>query len=157
SIFTLGFILVFGLASAVSLPPIYARLTSEDSNAASERIPMAKTALRMIAHNPFGVGFDQYVSRMTAYDGTPDGLSYHFRFPVHDAYLILAAEQGVWVLLVYIVFFCIYYGDVLKLIRGPPSFIRTAGLAFAAGMWAVHVSMNVELGLVTLDQQQWLV
>jgi hypothetical protein len=155
--FTLGFILVFGLASAVSLPPIYARLTAEDSNAAAERVPMAKTALRMMYHNPFGVGFDQYVSRMNAYDGTPDGLSYHFRFPVHDAYLILAAEQGVWVLLVYIVFFCVYYRDVFRLIRGPPSFIRTAGLAFAAGMWAVHVSMNVELGLVMLDLQQFFV
>lgn len=157
SIFTLSAILIFGLASAVSLPPIYARLTSEDSNAAAERVPMALTAIRMIRHNPFGVGFDQYVARMNAYDVTPDGLTYHFRFPVHDAYLILAAEQGIWVLLVYIVFFCIYYRDVFRLIRGPPSFVRTAGLAFAAGMWAVHVSMNVELGLVTLDQQQFLV
>ena len=155
SVFTIGCILSSGLIFIVVFPPIYQRLTAEDQNSASSRIPMSLTALRMIRHNPFGVGFTEYVPRMTAYDVTQDGLTYRFRYPVHNAYLLLAAEQGIWVLVVYLVLIAIYYRDVIRLVMEPPGFPRVLGLAFAAGMLAVHLHINLEISHVMIDPNQW--
>jgi len=155
SVFTIGCILGSGAVFIVAFPPIYERLTAEDQNSATSRIPMSLTALRMIRDNPFGVGFTQYVPRMSAYDVTQDGLSYRFRFPVHNAYLLLAAEQGIWVLVVYLVLIAIYYRDVIRLVLEPPGFPRVLGLAFAAGMLAVHLHINLEISHVMVDPNQW--
>jgi O-antigen ligase len=116
---------------------------------------MALTALRMIRYNPFGVGLGQYVLRMNAYDVTQDGLTYHFRFPVHNAYLLLCAEQGIWVLVTYLVLFCLYYVEVFKLVFARPGWPRVIGLAFAAGMVAVHLHLNLEINYVMTDIHEW--
>lgn len=153
--FSVAWILIGGLVSAVSLPPIYERLTAADQNSAYSRVPMCLTALQMIRHNPWGVGLGQYVNRMTAYDVTQDGLSYHFRFPVHNAYLLLCAEQGIWVLAVYLVLFGLYYREVFRLVGETPGFPRIIGLAFGAGMIAVHLHMNLEITYLMTDYHQW--
>ena len=101
----------------------------------------------MIRHNPWGVGFTlEYVPRMTAYDVTQDGLTQ----PVSASrsttpILLLAAEQGIWVLVV------LPRADRHLLPRRDPPGdgasrdSRAGSGPFAAGMPAVHLRINLEI------------
>jgi O-antigen ligase len=157
SALAVSWVLAGSLAVAVALPPVYERLTQPDNSAAYSRIPMALTALDMIRDNPFGVGFGQYVARMNEYDVTQDGLTYRFRFAVHNAYLLLAAEQGIWVLLAYLAILVQYYAGVVRLAAERPGFPRVLGLALGAGMLAIHLHKSVEISYLMINVHEWFV
>ncbi len=154
--FTVAWILITGVVLVIAIPETRERLMAPDQNSAYSRIPMALTALRMIRYNPFGVGIGMYIYRMNAYDVTEYGLTYSFRFPVHNAYLLLCAEQGIWALITYLVLFVVYYVEVFKLVfYAKPGWPRIIGLAFGAGMVAVHLHMNLEITYLMSDDHQW--
>lgn len=155
--FAVSWVLLLAVAFVLLFPPTRERLMSEGAQeSAYSRIPMALTALSMIQDNPFGVGFSQYVLRMNQYDVTQDGLTYHFRFPVHNAYLLLAAEQGIWVLLVYLLLLGCYYFLVIRMIGQAPGWPRMLGLAFAAGMLAVQIQEHVIISNITMNYDNYL-
>ena len=57
---------------------------------------MAKVAWNVIKANPFtGVGLNNYTNVMQRYDRTRAWESYRFPHPVHNAYLLIAAETGI--------------------------------------------------------------
>ena len=136
SIFTLGWMLGGALAFVV----LFADLGGSPRTTRARRIrdPDGAHRDRDDQGQPFGVGFNQYVQRMNAYDVTQEGLSYHFRFAVHNA-TCSWRRRRIWVLLAYLFFLACYYKLVFDLVAQPPGFPRVIGLAFAAGMVAAHL------------------
>lgn len=80
------------------------RITRYDYGAMQSRLPLAKVAINIIRENPIkGIGIGQYLYVMRSYDDTPERISITFPAPVHNIYLMLAAELGLGALLLFIV------------------------------------------------------
>ncbi len=80
---------------------ISVRLFGHDYGAAYSRIPMMKTALNIIGHNPLlGIGINNYAESMIDYDVT--GHSFSLYRPVHNLFLLIAAETGLLGLLFFL-------------------------------------------------------
>ena len=77
------------------ITPLRQRLFLEDYGAARTRIPLTEVALNIIGHHPWlGIGLGNYTMAAPDYDTTPEGISYEFPRPVHNEFLLIAAEQG---------------------------------------------------------------
>lgn len=80
---------------------ITVRLFGQDYGAAYSRIPMMKTALNIIAHHPLlGIGINNYAESMISYDVT--GHSFSLYRPVHNLFLLIAAETGIFGLMLFL-------------------------------------------------------
>lgn len=72
------------------------RLFESDYRSAQSRIPMALVALDIIKDKPLtGVGLNNYTTVMQRYDHTREWQTYNFPHPVHNSYLLVAAESGI--------------------------------------------------------------
>ncbi|MFX0195063.1 MAG: O-antigen ligase family protein [Candidatus Hodarchaeota archaeon] len=88
------------------------RLFEDDYNRAQARLPMAMVALNVIKHQPIkGVGLNNYTRVMYLYDRTREWQTYKFPHPVHNSFLLIAAESGVPAL---IAFLCLIGGVFTK-------------------------------------------
>jgi O-antigen ligase len=93
--------LVLGIAFG---PRIYDRLTRSASGNVDVRFDLNQIALRMTADHPmFGVGLNNFVERMSAYD--PKDVMEYFPAPAHNLYLLESAEAGVPALVLWLVLF----------------------------------------------------
>lgn len=92
---TLLFLFLFGITMVVS-DNFRNRLFKDDFGSAKSRIPMAQVALSIIKDKPLrGVGLNNYATVMHAYDRTRNAQTYKFPHPVHNSYLLIAAESGI--------------------------------------------------------------
>lgn len=79
------------------------RLFEDDYNRAQARLPMAMVALNVIKDQPIkGVGLNNYTRVMHAYDRTQKWQTYTFPHPVHNSYLLIAAESGIPALIAFL-------------------------------------------------------
>jgi O-antigen ligase len=86
-----------------SLEDVRNRLFEDDYGSAIVRIPMASVAINMIKENPLrGVGLNNYTNVMHRYDRTREWQTYQFPHPVHNSYLLIAAESGLPALIVFL-------------------------------------------------------
>ncbi|MGV8048763.1 MAG: O-antigen ligase family protein [Anaerolineaceae bacterium] len=89
-------IVFFFISSTAMLTSLRQRLFEEDYGAARSRIPMSQVAMNIIYNNPWlGVGLGNYIFEAPFYDISREGISYEFPRPVHNEFLLIAAEQGV--------------------------------------------------------------
>jgi O-antigen ligase len=92
---SLALLIIFFIVSVGLITPLKQRLFQEDYGAARTRIPLAQVALNIIGHHPWlGIGLGNYTMAAPDYDITPEGISYEFPRPVHNEFLLIAAEQG---------------------------------------------------------------
>lgn len=92
----------FILGSLVTLEPLKRRFFEEDYGAAHSRVPMSLVALNIIQHNPWlGVGLTNYTFVAPEYDITKEAIASEFQRPVHNEFLLIAAELGVPSLLLF--------------------------------------------------------
>jgi len=74
---------------------IGSRILESEPEAAWARVPMMQVALSIIKANPvIGVGLNNYTVVMQAYDTTKERIAFVFPLPVHNIYLLAAAEMG---------------------------------------------------------------
>jgi len=67
-----------------------------DYSSAMSRTQMYSVALNVIRNHPFiGVGLNNYILIASDYDRTPEKISTSFPHPVHNIYLLYAAEMGI--------------------------------------------------------------
>ena len=93
----------FLITSLVFVEPLKRRLFQEDYGSAQSRMPMSLVALNVIQHHPWlGVGLTNYVFAAPEYDITSEAISYEFPRPVHNEFLLIAAELGIPALLLFI-------------------------------------------------------
>jgi len=90
----LGFLLL--LMALPFAEQIGQRLFEDDYGRAWSRVPMMQVALNVIRSNPIlGVGLSNYVAVMHWYDNTLERISLQMGNPVHNMYLLTAAELGI--------------------------------------------------------------
>jgi O-antigen ligase len=117
------------VASMALVSPLRQRFFEEDYGAARTRIPMSWVALNIIRHHPWlGVGLGNYTFEAPFYDISREGISYEFPQPVHNEFLLIAAEQGLPSLLLFLVILGYILGQLHRLSRSPNDSI----LAFLA-------------------------
>ena len=80
----------------ILVEPVRRRLLGSDYGTSGVRPPLARVALNMIRHKPLtGVGIGNYTLVMGRYDNTKQGLTKYFPAPVHNEFLLIAAELGI--------------------------------------------------------------
>jgi O-antigen ligase len=133
------------LIGLIFSPRLIARLSSEDYSSALERIPMAKVALSMIVHNPIlGVGLNNYAENMYSY-GMGRLLPGQV-YGVHNSFLFLAAEIGIFGLLAILYLWIISYRRLIFCFKNGEPFIWIISAGLICGLTALFIHSNVEQG-----------
>jgi O-antigen ligase len=131
--------LILGSAALLLLlfliPKITKRWTSDDYAAIFSRFPGMKVAINIIQNNPFrGLGLGNYAYSMQEYDITLEKTTIIFPHPVHNVYLHIAAELGLFGLAIFLCLAAIifYYG--LKTLKSRDPVIILLGICLVAGI-----------------------
>lgn len=96
-------LLIFVITTLVFVEPLKRRFFEEDYGAAQSRLPMSLVAMNIIRHHPcLGVGLTNYVMVAPEYDISKEGIATDFARPVHNEFLLIAAELGLPALLCFI-------------------------------------------------------
>ncbi len=129
--------MVFGLLFTAS-SSFRDRLLLDDHGTAEVRYPLMDVAENVIIANPFtGVGVNHYTYYMSAYDRTADAIAFTYPYPVHNTFLLIAAETGVPSLLLVISLFAI------TMILAYKTFSRSDGIVAV-------VSLGILAAMITL-------
>jgi O-antigen ligase len=127
------------ISTIVLVEPLKRRLFEEDYGAAQVRIPLAQVALNIIRHHPLlGVGLTNYVAAAPAYDQTKEAVSFTFPRPVHNEFLLIAAETGLPALGLFGFIFLSLAWGLIRTGKAPeetPLTYLALGLVAALGAW----------------------
>lgn len=157
-IVALALLVFFFVATVGLISPLRHRLFLEDYGAAQSRVPMSRVALNIIYHHPWlGVGLGNYTFAAPDYDISREGISYEFPRPVHNEFLLIAAEQGLPALVLFLVMLIYIFSQLLRLSRSredpilPYVAIGLVGTFFA---WCVF--RQTDYNYVLLGDPFWL-
>ena len=116
---------------------VYSRFTGPDRGSAASRFSQFEVAYDIIKAHPFlGVGINNYSEVMWQYDNTEEGLEQITRYPVHNIFLHITAEMGIFGLaLVLWLLAMILYASVNYITR-KEGFIVYAVIGMVAGILA---------------------
>lgn len=134
---------------------ISVRLFGQDYGAAYARIPMMKTAFNIIKQNPLlGIGINNYAESMINYDVT--GHSFSLYRPVHNLFLLIAAETGLLGLLFFfgLLINAIFMG--LKMLKSIEGINACVVIGIIAGL--IGFILHAQVDFVLLDYMNifWL-
>jgi len=157
-IISMALLFTFFIVSVGLITPLRQRLFLEDYGAARVRIPLAEVALNIIGHHPFlGIGLGNYTMAAPDYDTTPEGISYEFPRPVHNEFLLIAAEQGLPALGLFLVIFLYISIQLFRLSQSrtdPTLAFLAIGLVSTLCAWGV--SRLLDYNYVLLGDPFWL-
>jgi putative inorganic carbon (HCO3(-)) transporter len=125
---------------------IYGRFTGPDGGSAKSRMPQFEVAFNIIKDNPFfGVGINNYSEIMHRYDSTEEGLAGITRFPVHNIFLHIAAEIGIFGLFIFIWILVVIFNKGIRYIIQNNDMMVYAVIGMLAGILAflIHGSFDV--------------
>lgn len=106
-----GFLIASGLSERVLM-----RISGQDGMSAGYRGELNGVAFNMINQNPFfGVGLNSFEENMHLYDQS--GVSNVFPDPVHNIYMLIAAETGIPSVVVFLVAGCLLVKYTYELLR----------------------------------------
>ena len=116
---------------------VYSRFIGPDRGSAASRFSQFEVAYDIIKAHPFlGIGINNYSEVMWQYDNTEEGLEEITRYPVHNIFLHITAEMGIFGLaLVLWLLAMILYGSVHYITRHE-GFIVYAVIGMVAGIMA---------------------
>lgn len=124
--------------------PIGHRLLGNDNGSASSRVSLAKMAEQMIKAKPlFGVGVNNYGINLPNYAGPQfDGA---WMYTVHDRYLLVWAEAGVFALLAYLTFLGVTLRRGWRALRRRDPLLSpiAVGLTAAVAGQMVHMAVDI--------------
>ncbi|QTA83336.1 O-Antigen ligase domain-containing protein [Desulfonema limicola] len=128
-------IVISGSAFAL-IKPLRQRFFGDDRGSADLRPQMRLVARNIIHHHPwFGVGLNNYTSAIYRYDISHTAVSYDFPKPVHNEFLLIAAEQGIIVLCLLFFIFGVTFLSLFLIIRSKTDpVIPFLGIGFT-GAW----------------------
>lgn len=76
---------------------LYSRFFGDDKGSAESRLPQFEVAYNMFKANPItGIGLNNYTAVMADYDSTQEGLETITQHAVHNIYLHIIAEMGIF-------------------------------------------------------------
>lgn len=138
---------------------ILARIHSDDGESAYIRIPMMQVAWTIIkAHPILGIGINNYTEVMRTYDPTSSRISFWFDYPVHNQFLLIAAEVGVFGLLSFLIFiFFLFRTGLFVVKRTPPgSFYGHLAIGVMAGLAGFLVHCLGDFPLLSYFSLFWV-
>ncbi len=129
---------------------IMERFYGEDYGSAESRIPMMQIGFEIIKKNPFfGIGINNYVGVMALYD--PTGLSYVWHHPVHNVFIQLTAEIGIFGLITFLWIIAVIYKVCIQSISKSSEFYQNQLTGLIAGITAVLIHGLVNNGTIDSD------
>lgn len=119
---------------------IILRFTTAQDVSLNIRFYLADIAFNMIENNPLtGVGLNAFTNVMKHYDHT--GVSGYFMFPVHNIYLLTAAETGLFGLLAFIIVMCVFLYTGIQIVRkGKVLLARQIAFCAVSGLVVIYLS-----------------
>lgn len=141
-IISLGIILALGLFGGAR-----DRLFKDDYKTGYGRIEQMKVAFNIIRYNPFkGVGLNNYTTVMNRYDRTRTFKSYRFPYPVHNAYLIIAAESGLLALLSFLLILLGVFRKAMIFFEEKDRMLSLFGIGIFCGIltWIIHALFRMD-------------
>lgn len=136
--------LIFSVLFATS-STFRTRLTADDQGSAEVRLPLMEVAEEIIRAHPYvGVGLANYTHEMANYDRSTWFVTSWYDQPVHNTYLLIAAETGVPALVVFLLFFLTAVLLALRLALKGDKEISALGLGLLSGLiaWIFHCLVN---------------
>lgn len=121
------------------------RLTSDDQGAAEVRVPLMEVASEIISAKPFeGVGLANYTREMLFYDRTTTKVASFYDQPVHNTFLLMAAETGVPSALLFIGLFLLALRAAYLLAMRSDNEFSALGFGLLASLpgWFIHNQVN---------------
>jgi hypothetical protein len=151
------FLVTFFITSITLIESVRRRLFEEDYGTAYTRIPMALVASNMIYHNPWlGVGLVNYTSVSSAYDRSREAISYTFPMPVHNEFLLLAAELGLPALGLFLLILIVVFLQLIRIGRScADPVIPYVAIGFFGGLVAWCVHYQFEFAYVVMLVEIW--
>jgi len=149
-ILVMSILMTFSITTVALIKPIRERLFGDDYGAAKSRIPMSLVATKVISHNPWlGVGLGNYTSVASRYDQSREAISYVFPWPVHNEFLLIAAELGLPALCLFIFIIVVVFIQLLKIGRSRKDpFISYAAIGFLGGLVAFVIHLQFEFSYI---------
>ena len=118
-------VLILAIILAIPLYPrlygkIYGRFAGQDGGSAISRFPQFEVAYNIIKDNPIlGIGLNNYSKVMWGYDTTEEGLGEFTIYPVHNIFMHLAAEIGIFgAAMFFVLILVIFYTGLNYIIIG---------------------------------------
>lgn len=121
------------------------RLTSDDRGAALVRVPLMEVASEMIQANPIeGVGVANYTAEMAFYDRTTINVASIYDQPVHNTFLLIAAETGLpsLALFIAVIFFALRTAYLLTGAKTGEFSALGFGMLASLIAWVIHNQVN---------------
>jgi putative inorganic carbon (HCO3(-)) transporter len=129
----------------------------EQEDTLSVRDDLNVVATNMIRINPvFGIGLNTFVPVMRKYDTV--GVTQHFAEPVHNVFLLVAAESGLVGLSLFLLLIALTVREGLKAIRTADRFLSLSAIGALSGLTVILVSnlMDVHLRTDVIYALFWL-
>lgn len=137
---------------------IQKRFFRDDYKAAYGRVPLMQVALNMIRDNLFfGVGLNNYNEVAPRYDTTPQQVTSVWNAPVHNLFLYITAQIGLFGLTCLLLFLFAVYRAVWPAIRAPDPLVAWTGSGVAVGLAAFLVHAQFELVSLTDNALLWFI
>ena len=122
------------------------RLVKGDKEAAEIRIPLMEVAMQMVKEHPvLGVGLNLYTREMVPYDRTNYFVAYSYDQPVHNTFLMIAAECGLPAMILFCVFIFFVFKEAYHVVVRGQGMVFVVGLGILCSMvsWFVHNQVNL--------------
>lgn len=113
-----------------------------------DRMKLNQVALNMIAAQPLlGVGINTFVDVMRQYDTT--GVTYYFPQPVHNVYLLVAAETGLVGLGLFLLLMLMTFREGVQAAKTDDRFLSACAIAILSGLVVLAVNNLADVHLRT--------
>lgn len=143
-IFMVVFIGVATILTAFS-EQIMHRFNTASVDSTSTRFVLASIALEMISQNPLtGVGLNNFVLAMPEYDET--GLYTYWNHPVHNIYLLVAAELGVVTGIIFVIKLLVFLFIPLSILKSKKLSLVSSTFLFSACCGLIAIIFSGLLG-----------
>ena len=122
------------------------RLVKGDKDAAEIRIPLMEVAMEMIKANPvLGVGLNLYTREMVPYDRTNHFVAFDYDQPVHNTFLMIAAESGLPAMLLFSIFILMALKEAHHVAMRGEGIVSAIGLGIMCALvsWFIHNQVNL--------------
>ena len=116
---------------------IYGRFIAHDKGSAKSRLPQFEVAFNIIQEYPYlGIGINNYTEIMWEYDTTEEGLAQITSFPVHNIFLHITAEMGIFAFFTFLWFIFSIFLTGLIYIFNNDNFMILVVIGMLAGLLA---------------------
>jgi len=158
-------VLTFGIAFAaavgLAVPNIRERLFAEDRGSIERRGEMVQMASKMIKDKPMrGVGYCEYLRHKPLYDDSVTGFQAEKVQACHSFLFLIAAENGIPMVIAYLVFFFMVIAHIFKFLKrkimDAEPFLAFFGIGLVFSLLAQFMQANVIVYRPFLSSLQWL-